>query len=878
MRQTFFRAILLTFAAMLGLSVFVSWRLYISAISNGLEISEMHTRSFEDFLTQNLRIVELAVINSVPQELGPAGLSGIESSFVKTLHQTPIMRSMSLLDDKGEIIASSNPANIGLSVATDRYLPTANPQQQIMRIGQPWAGRDFSDGRESSYQTPVGADEQSFIPIKRSLMIGDRNATVLVTLNSDYVINHMLQKIDLNEGGGEVLLYDGTMLIDSDPSSRAGVMSADVLNDLRLSEVESGRYEKNLGSGENDLVSFRASRLYPIVVVTHIHRDHALQQWFSEVQILLAVVIPALLTVSLISFAYYRRQAQIALQRIESERIQRINATVFDSSAESIIITDASSNIISVNNAFVRNTGYKSEEVIGRNPRILSSGLQDKSFYQRMWEKLLQEGFWEGELINRNKDGKLCNVHLSISASRDSAGHLQHYIAITSDITARKQAESEIQYLAFYDTLTNLPNRRLLIDKLKASLHDSARGRQCGAVLFVDIDNFKTLNDTLGHEYGDLLLIEVAKRMQACVGEADTVARAGGDDFIVLLEAVDDQLERASQQVALVAEKIRTSLIAPYQLKGSEYLSSTSIGVSMYCGEELPFNDLLKHAEMAMYRVKESGRNAVRFFDPAMQQAIEARAALEGDLRRAVQNNQLQLFYQIQVDNNQIPVGAEALVRWIHPTRGIVSPAQFIPLAEESSLILDIGEWVLDTACRQLAAWSREEHTRHLLLAVNVSGRQFIQTDFVAKVAGALHAHEVDASRLKLELTESVVLNDVTDVVSKMHALKALKVRLSMDDFGTGYSSLSNLKQLPLDQIKIDQSFVRDMTFDQNDVVMVQTIIDMAKNFRLNVIAEGVETEAQFMLLKQLGCMSYQGYLFSKPVPIDQFELILKQS
>ncbi|MFA6015375.1 MAG: EAL domain-containing protein [Gallionellaceae bacterium] len=876
MRQIFFWATLLFFSAMLGLGAFVSWRLHASAIANGLEISEMHTRSFEDFLTQNIRIVELAVTNSIPQEPGPASLRNIKSAFIKTLHQTPIMRSMSLLDEHGKIIVSSNPANIGLRVTTEEYLPIGNPQQQLLRIGHPWAGRDFAGGRETTPQEPVGAEEQSFIPIKQSLMLGDRHITVLVALNPDYVVNHMQHKIDANDGGAEVILYDGTLLIDSDPSSRAGILSDDVIRGFHLSEIESGRYEKDLGTGEKDLISFRASRLYPIVVVTHIHREHALQQWLSEVKTLLAVVIPALLSVSLISFAYYRRQNQIAEQRIESERIQRINATVFDASAESITITDANTNIISVNNAFVRNTGFLPEEVIGRNPRILSSGQQDKGFYRHMWAKLLKEGFWEGELINRNKDGKLRNVHLSISASRDSAGTLQHYIGVTADITERKRSETEIHNLAFYDTLTSLPNRRMLIDRLKASLSASARNQHFGGLLFVDMDNFKTLNDTLGHEYGDLLLIEVAKRIKSCVREMDTVARVGGDDFIVLLEDVDANIGHASQKIALIAEKIRASLTATYQLNNNEYLISSSIGVSIFHGEELTINDLLKHAEMAMYRAKESGRNAVCLFDPAMQLATEARAALEADLRRAVQGQQLQLYYQIQVDNDRNPIGAEALVRWIHPARGMISPAQFIPLAEESSLILDIGEWVLDTACRQLAAWSKMERTRHFVLAVNVSGRQFKQADFVKKVAGILHAHGVDASRLKLELTESVVLNDVTDVVRKMHALKALRVRLSMDDFGTGYSSLSNLKQLPLDQIKIDQSFVRDMTFDQNDVVMVQTIIDMAKNFRLNVIAEGVETEAQQLLLKELGCMAYQGYLFSKPVPIEQFEALLK--
>lgn len=444
-------------------------------------------------------------------------------------------------------------------------------------------------------------------------------------------------------------------------------------------------------------------------------------------------------------------------------------------------------------------------------------------------------------------------------------------------LEARQQAETEIHHLAFYDALTKLPNRSLLMDRLHSVLSSSNRSQHYGALLLLDMDKFKTLNDILGHDFGDLMLIDVAQRIKSCVREVDTVARIGGDEFVVLLEDVDAHSEVASQKVAHIAEKIRASLAAPYLLKSFEQHSSPSIGVCLYRGNQDSADDLLKHVDMAMYQAKEAGRNTVRFFDPAMQLAVETRALLEADLRHAVPGGLLHLYYQIQVDNELRPIGAEALVRWIHPTRGMVSPAQFIPLAEESSLILDIGGWVLDTACRQLGLWAKSEHSCHLTLAVNVSAQQFKQANFVQTVLAALSAHQVDPSHLKLELTESVVLSDVNDAVSKMHALKALRVKLSMDDFGTGYSSLSYLKQLPLDQIKIDQSFVRDMTSDQNDAVMVETIIDLAKNFRLNVIAEGVETEAQLSLLKHLGCMAYQGYFFSKPVPVEQFELLLSQ-
>lgn len=551
----------------------------------------------------------------------------------------------------------------------------------------------------------------------------------------------------------------------------------------------------------------------------------------------------------------------------------RIAAVAFDTQ-EAIMVTDEDGFIIKVNTAFEHTTGYTQAEVEGHTPRILQSGQHDAAFYRAMWQAILSEGKWAGEVFDRRKSGEIYPKWLTITAVK-TRGEVSHYVAVFVDITERKKAEDEIHNLAFYDPLTRQPNRRLLMDRLRAALSLSARSRHYGAVLFLDMDKFKTINDTLGHDYGDLLLIQVAERIQSCVRDVDTVARLGGDEFVVLLEEMDVQAEAASQKVMLIAEKIRAALIEPYQLKHHVRHSSPSIGVCLYLGTDESADNLLKHADLAMYQVKDAGRNAVRFFDPAMQLAVETHAALEADLRHAVLLGQLHLYYQIQVDDDHHPVGAEALLRWIHPERGMVSPAQFIPIAEESALIIELGNCVLDTACRQLSVWAKDEQTRDLTLAVNVSAKQFKQLDFVAQIDAVLRNYAVEPSRLKLELTESVVLNDVNDVIAKMHALKALGIKLSMDDFGTGYSSLSYLKRLPLDQLKIDQSFVRDIASDPNDAVMVKTIIDMGRNFRLQVIAEGVETQSQFDFLKENGCMAYQGYLFSKPVPIELFAALL---
>ena len=564
-------------------------------------------------------------------------------------------------------------------------------------------------------------------------------------------------------------------------------------------------------------------------------------------------------------------------ERKLAEEELRIAAVTFETDA-GIMINDADGNIIKVNKAFQNITGFSHEDVYGKNPRILSSGRHNHRFYADMWRQLLDKGSWSGEIWDRRKNGQVYPKWLTINAIRDAANITTGYVAIFTDITDQKQAEEEIRNLAYFDPLTKLPNRRFLVESVQQALANSVHSLQYGALLFLDMDKFKVLNDTQGHEFGDLMLIEVAERLKQVIRATGTVARLGGDEFVILLESIGKNAKEASENVIQIAEKIRKTLAKDYLLHGHIHHSSPSIGVSLYQGNALSSSEILKHADIAMYQAKNSGRNRVCFYDPEMQQSLDARAMLEYDLRLAIKEQCLQLFFQVQMDNEKRPFGAEALIRWNHPQRGMVSPAQFIPIAEDSSLILDIGSWVLKQACAQLEQWCTQDDVCNLILAVNVSANQFRQADFVDMVEKTINTYQIDVTRLKLELTESVIVDNIAEVISKMHALKTLGIRLSLDDFGTGYSSLSYLKQLPLDQIKIDQSFVRDVVSDPSDAVLVKTIIDMAKNFRLNVIAEGVETEAQFNFLKENGCMAYQGYLFSKPIPIEHFEaLILKK-
>ncbi len=443
---------------------------------------------------------------------------------------------------------------------------------------------------------------------------------------------------------------------------------------------------------------------------------------------------------------------------------------------------------------------------------------------------------------------------------------------IDIDISGRKAAEEEARYLAFYDALTELPNRRLLVDRLQQVLASSSRTGMASAVLFVDLDNFKTLNDTRGHEVGDMLLTDVARRLKSHVRELDTVARLGGDEFVVMLQNLGTDPTEAAGQTRMLGEMLRAHLAQPYDLAGHEHHCSASIGITLLHGQRTSVNEILKQADMAMYRAKDAGRNTLRFFDPDMQQAANRRATLEAALHNGLRQNQFLLLYQAQVDETGRIAGAEALVRWQHPEHGMVSPGEFIALAEDTGLIVPLGHWVMETALRQQAQWRQHPQLAHLTLSINVSARQFHQDDFVSQVVRLLQLTGADPTHIKLELTESLLLKNVEGVITTMLALRELGLGFSLDDFGTGYSSLSYLKRLPLDQIKIDQGFVRDALVDPNDAAIARSIIALAHSLGLDVIAEGVETEEHHHFLLQHGCRAFQGYFFGRPVPHTDFE------
>ena len=568
--------------------------------------------------------------------------------------------------------------------------------------------------------------------------------------------------------------------------------------------------------------------------------------------------------------------AQDITERKKIDAELRVSSVAFESQ-EPMVITDSNEIILRVNKAFIESTGYSTEEVVGNKPSMLKSGYHDAVFYRAMWEAIHLTGFWQGEIWDRRKNGEIYPKWLTISAVKGDDGVITHYVGSHFDITERKQAEEQIKYLAFYDPLTCLPNRRLLLDRLQQALTSSGRSTRKGALLFIDLDNFKTLNDTLGHDIGDLLLQQVAQRLESCVRERDTVARLGGDEFVVLLEDLSTNALEAATQAEGVGEKILNTLNQKYYLSKHEYHNTPSIGITLFDESQQSSEALFQQADLAMYQSKKAGRNTLRFFDPKMQESINVRSSLELELRKAIDEHQFQLYYQIQVDNSNRPFGSEALIRWNHPERGMVLPMQFIPLAEESGLILSIGKWVLEAACEQLVKWSKKQGTEHLIVAINVSAHQFHQADFTDQVLEIIERTGANPQQLKLELTESLLLTDIECVITKMNKLKHRGVGFSLDDFGTGYSSLSYLSQLPLDQLKIDRSFVMNLDSNDDSVAICAAIISMAHSLKLKVVAEGVETEVQsYILGSGHRCDYFQGYLFGKPVPIDQFEAQLK--
>lgn len=571
----------------------------------------------------------------------------------------------------------------------------------------------------------------------------------------------------------------------------------------------------------------------------------------------------------------------IALRMHSIESKKAINALAqrqklhFDNTPLAVIEWDYAFNVTSWNASASKMFGYRPEEALGQHIKFIIPPSQQNALSASIYQLLSGSGGHHVRNQNIRKDGKIIYCEWFNTTLRDPSGNVVGIASLVQDETAYKKAQDEIERLAYYDTLTNLPNRRLLVDRLNQSLKACKRIKSCVGVMFMDLDNFKTLNDTKGHAIGDLLLQKVAKRLQLAVRSHDTVARIGGDEFVIILDNLGKDIETAKLAIRLVGEKLLKEINRPFTLQDYEHYCTPSIGIYTYAGESVGADEVLKRADAAMYQIKQSGRNNIKFYDDSMQPVLDLISNLKNDLNFALAHAQLEIHYQMQVGLNEKVIGAEALLRWNHPELGSISPTKFIPLAEETGLIIPIGTWVLKQACQQLYKWSESSNTSHLRLSVNVSALQFAQADFVTQVEDALRISNCNPRQLMLELTESLVMRNINEVVEKMNALKSIGVMLSLDDFGMGYSSLSVLKQLPLDELKIDQSFVADAVESADSALIIQTIISMGGNLGFDVIAEGVANQAQEKLLRKAGCKMYQGFLFGKPSNIGTFEVAL---
>ena len=615
----------------------------------------------------------------------------------------------------------------------------------------------------------------------------------------------------------------------------------------------------------------RSLRVYPFDAAHYIRMEDLWQQQSQHI-IIGAVLIFIIIILFILNLKTYNKLKLSYIDLAKKNESLKLAAVAFETQ-EAILITNAEKEIIKVNQAFTRLTGYAAQEVIGKKPHMFSSGKHNKEFYKNIWLRLNNNGFWKGEIWNKKRNGDIFPINQTINAIKNEANKVTHYVSTFHDISDLKRNQEEIKKLAFFDPLTDLANRRLLNDHLKMARAHSERKQLHFALLFIDLDHFKTLNDTLGHDTGDKVLVEVGKRLLECVRSTDTVCRNGGDEFIILLEELDEANEISAQKAKMVAEKILNMLRKPIQLDQKEQYISASIGISLYRGHEASVEEMVVRSDLAMYKAKNSGRNSVQFFDPVMQKSIKKQSQLVSDLHKALQNQEFVLYYQPKVAKNNIVKGYEALIRWNHPNSGLLMPADFIEAAEQSNLIVQIGQWVIEEACAQLATWQQSSSTKELSIAINISEKQLRDDFFHEKVLQALERTNCDPRCLQMEITESLLMKNMDKTINTIHKLKNMGIKFAIDDFGTGYSSLGYLKNLPIDIIKIDYIFVRDMLESEQDNAIVKIIMTLTETFNLQAVAEGVETEQQKNYLVTLGCSELQGYLFGKPVQVKQLNL-----
>ncbi len=973
---------------------FSLWRSRSDTLANGAVTADVMVRGIEEHLTQSLRMLDLLASSTDPHQPWASGQQALVQRLATAISTAPYLRSVSVLDPTGRLVASSNPDNLGVLLDARIFYPDAQPGADILRVGLPWRGRDLADGSPISTAHPIPSDEASFVPVLRRLPGSGPAHWLVAVLNPDYFIHHAAQLIPEERGATQWLRHDGVLLFSTRIEDVPGTLDAAGAWLAQLQHHNQGVLTQQLPSDREVITSYRASAHFPTVAVVHLDRTHLLAGWWQQARRIAFILLPVLAALSIaVTWAWRKRRALMQRQQAQedehrlmasvfqisrdaiyitdgqgkvlsvnaafetltgytaqdvlgipplmlfansvprnmlddvgrtviiqghwrgeihcqtktgcpytalltveavhgldgrvhhttctlvdvtqerqAEQRLQLAASVFSHAREGIMITDPQGILIDVNSAFTHITGYTRDEVLGKSTRLLNSGRQGKEFYVSLWNDLKTQGHWAGEMWNRRKSGEVYAQVATISSVCDAEGHVMRYVALFSDVSQQKETELRLQHVAHFDALTGLPNRALLSDRLRQAMVQTLRRGGKLAVVFLDLDGFKAVNDTHGHNVGDKLLIALATRMKQALRDGDTLARIGGDEFVALLLDLPDH-----ESCTPVLDRLRMAAAQPLIIEAKTLQVSGSLGVVFYPqSEPVEADQLLRQADQAMYQAKLAGKNRFHVFDAEQDRDIRGRNANLEEIRQAMDAQQFRLHYQPKVNMRTGQVlGAEALIRWEHPEHGVLPPARFLPALDNHPLSLELGYWVLETALTQIEAWRATGH--HIPVSVNVDAQQLQQKDFVDALRALLTRHPtVRPGDLTLEVLETSALNDMDRVASIIEACRALGVTFALDDFGTGYSSLSYLRHLPTRQLKIDQSFVRDMLDDPDDLAILDGVIGLAVAFRREVIAEGVETIDHGQLLLRLGCDWAQGYAIAKPMPAGVFTSWMK--
>ena len=858
-------------ALVVAIALSISYERLRTAHSDGAEQAARFVSGAEAAINRNLLGIDvllastdqvLGLDNSMREWVNPAVNN---TQIQNSMRQNLLISRIALVDEYGKTVASSDPPGVN----QETPLP---PGYVTEVLAQP-----VSTLVMSAPTTSLRSSEAVLFMGRHFRLADGSRLAVVAEVAIPQLRAILVQGADIPGLEATLERGNGDLLVAAPAQTQAiGMRLKPALNSQGISDQPMDMMSRL--SGQPAIVVVRNTLYGGVYITASIPIASALQDWTRESWLIHGVAAAMVLAILAAgAFAMWYLNSLAKAQRTVSRSKETLDRAL-ESMESGFLLLDANQQVLSWNRRFVELYPWLRELMVLNVPfETLICRMAEVSMPQGSAQERASWVAHRMDLLKSPFDAHQqttpSGIMLEIVERTTPDGGT---VIVYQDVTRLRKAMADVELLAFYDTLTGLPNRRLLNDRLQQGINATLRTTRHGALLFLDLDHFKTINDTLGHGMGDLLLQQVALRLKTCVREGDTVARLGGDEFVVMLQNLSTDTVEAARQAQKVGHTILDSLNAPYRLLDTEHTSTCSMGATLFGKTQQDSAELLKQADIAMYQVKNAGRNALCFFDPAMLSAITARAEIERDLRHALESDQLVLHYQVQVAEHGRPVGAEVLIRWQHPERGMVPPGQFIALAEETGLILPIGAWVLRTACLQLKVWESLPVAADLQLAVNVSARQFRGADFVQTVRDIVRETGIKPELLKLELTESVVLDNINDTIEKMQTLKAMGVRFSMDDFGTGYSSLAYLTRLPLDQLKIDQSFVRNIGMLTADSAVIDSIIGLARSLELDVIAEGVETAAQRDFLAEHGCENCQGYFFGKPVPIDDFEALLK--